>query len=125
MDEGNHQLLSRSEDGYVRLWDVRTHRCVQVTGPCMCTHRCVQVAEPCTCHVSCLTHLSCLTQVIEPAKGHRVRLMAHDRLNNCLLTAAETRLTLHPSVFGASSSAEAKASLADGTICGRACNHVW
>ena len=30
MDDANHQLLSRDTTGCVRVWDVRTHRCVQV-----------------------------------------------------------------------------------------------
>ena len=32
-------------------------------------------------------------QVIEPARGQTVSLMAHDAVNNCLLTAGTTRLT--------------------------------
>ena len=33
MDENNNQLISRSQDAFVRVWDVRTHRCVQVIPP--------------------------------------------------------------------------------------------
>ena len=33
MDDTNHQLLSRDTAGCVRVWDVRTHRCVQVIEP--------------------------------------------------------------------------------------------
>ena len=32
MDDANHQLLSRDTSGCVRVWDVRTHRCVQAQG---------------------------------------------------------------------------------------------
>jgi hypothetical protein len=30
MDDANQQLLSRDTTGVMRVWDVRTHRCVQV-----------------------------------------------------------------------------------------------
>ena len=33
VDEVNSQLISRSVDHFVRVWDVRTHRCVQVIEP--------------------------------------------------------------------------------------------
>ena len=38
MDQKNNQLISRSDDCFVRVWDVRTHRCVQVIAPRLPAH---------------------------------------------------------------------------------------
>eukprot|EP00966_Prymnesium_polylepis_P148550 3431626-Prymnesium_polylepis.1 len=46
LDEGNHQLISRSVDEVVRVWDVRTHRCVQVIDPGKGTSAAVLVHDP-------------------------------------------------------------------------------
>lgn len=80
LDEVNHQLLSRSKDCTVRVWDLRTHRCVQTLTPPEGSRR-----------AACMLHdPEEKAVVVAESLGQRGGIAQHGLARNLSLSTAET-----------------------------------